>query len=329
MVLGNRAGPSIVDALIQNEVTDNAAKLIYDRLVALGLMDPGVSSELFGSGIDGDFTVVGTVVLTEDKYYNDLTVPVGATLDVSAGVRVFVKGAFTLAGNLISQGLDGTDAVANVPGVGGLGGAPGATGPGVSATFLVATNPSVGGNGGGSGAGGAGDGGAGGPNLSGVISDNRGSFNGPAGSVQVADGYGQTSQSGSSGAGDGGANLGGGGGGAGEGAAPIVIFISRGTILPTATITSTGGKGGNGGSAAAGNSGGGSGAGGAGGGGIFITVGYSTTPNTAPSNFGSFGGLPGSGGAGFGTGVGGNSGVVGGVGLAVIHRLNTGETFVF
>ncbi len=49
---------------------------------------------VYGSGTDGDVTITGTTVLTEDMYYNNLTVNSGINL-VTNGFRVFVKETLT------------------------------------------------------------------------------------------------------------------------------------------------------------------------------------------------------------------------------------------
>lgn len=51
---------------------------------------------VYGPGSDGDVTIVGTVVLTRDMYYNNLTLLANAQLDTN-GFRVFVKDTLHLA----------------------------------------------------------------------------------------------------------------------------------------------------------------------------------------------------------------------------------------
>ena len=48
----------------------------------------------FGNGSDGNVTISGTVTLTRDMYYNDLTIPSSTTLNPN-GYRVFVKGVLS------------------------------------------------------------------------------------------------------------------------------------------------------------------------------------------------------------------------------------------
>lgn len=52
---------------------------------------------VYGTGIDGDVTITGTVTLTSDKYYNNLTVPLGNVL-LTNGFRIFVKNTATING---------------------------------------------------------------------------------------------------------------------------------------------------------------------------------------------------------------------------------------
>lgn len=52
---------------------------------------------VYGTGSDGDVTISGTVTLTSDKYYNNLTVPLGNVL-LTNGFRVFVKNTATING---------------------------------------------------------------------------------------------------------------------------------------------------------------------------------------------------------------------------------------
>jgi hypothetical protein len=52
---------------------------------------------VYGSGVDGNITISGTVTLTSDKYYNNLIVPLGNVL-LTNGFRVFVKGTATING---------------------------------------------------------------------------------------------------------------------------------------------------------------------------------------------------------------------------------------
>lgn len=57
----------------------------------------------FGNGADGDYTVVGNEVLTDDKMYRNLTVPAGTTLKTN-GYRVFVSELATVNGRVHNDG---------------------------------------------------------------------------------------------------------------------------------------------------------------------------------------------------------------------------------
>ena len=62
--------------------------------------DPIFDGDLiYGHGADGDVTITGDTSLSEDMYYNNLTINSGATLNPN-GFRVFVKNTLTLNGDL-------------------------------------------------------------------------------------------------------------------------------------------------------------------------------------------------------------------------------------
>ncbi len=108
---------------------------------------------VFGSGEDGDVTITTDTSLSEDMYYNNLTINSGATLNPN-GFRVFVKNTLTLTGDIgvkdtvtsVTTGsLEGTVGVgASV--TDGLGGAgePDGYVPGYTFTSSGAVNSSVG-----------------------------------------------------------------------------------------------------------------------------------------------------------------------------------------
>ena len=54
---------------------------------------------IYGPGGDGDVTITGTTILTQDMYYNNLTVNSGTNL-VTNGFRVFVKETLTNNGTI-------------------------------------------------------------------------------------------------------------------------------------------------------------------------------------------------------------------------------------
>ena len=74
------------------------------RLVRIGAPDALADfydspSHIFGSGEDGAVTISTNTTLTQDKYYLDLTVDSGVTLN-TAGYRVFVQRNLFLSGTI-------------------------------------------------------------------------------------------------------------------------------------------------------------------------------------------------------------------------------------
>jgi hypothetical protein len=55
------------------------------------------NDEIYGNGLDGNVTISGTITLTSDKYYNNLTIPLGNVL-LTNGFRVFVKNTAIING---------------------------------------------------------------------------------------------------------------------------------------------------------------------------------------------------------------------------------------
>jgi len=70
---------------------------------------------LFGDGSDGNVTISSNTSLTEPKFYDNLTVNSGVSLNVN-GFPVYVKGTLTLNGTIH---CDGTSASGATPGIGG------------------------------------------------------------------------------------------------------------------------------------------------------------------------------------------------------------------
>lgn len=271
---------------------------------------------IFGTGKDGDVTITGTTVtLTDDMYYNDLTIDASGVL-ATAGFRVFVKGTATINGRLHNDGngnaapgrTAGTATVTGTVGAGAAGGDGGNAGTAGTAGSAVAANTRMGGTGGngGTGASGANAGGTGGTTGTPALID--GGFRSwfdvfCATRGQNVSG---TKLNGGCGGGGGGASnfaIGGGGGGGGG-----VVTLIANTVSGTGTISANGGVGSGGGTGSGGNTGGGGG----GGGGAVIVVCNAITMNLAN--------ITASGGAGGATG-GGAGGTVGAVGGA-------GNTFI-
>lgn len=306
---------------------------------------------IFGNGQDGNITISsGTVTLTQDAFYNNLTVSgtgalttnayrvhVANVLDISAAPVNAIRAVTTNAPNAsgTSAGaqpgvLTSAELNTGIRGVLGAGGgvAAGGNGTAASATNVLIPPTNLGGRGGAGGAGASGVGGSQG--VTNVSSNFKPAYNynpyllrgailgagGPAGS----------------GAGGGGGDASAGGGGAGSGSGGGVVFIAartinRGASTAVGAISALGGNGGNGGSSVAGNRGGGGGGGGGCGG--YIQLVYSfLTGSTATDCIDVSGGRGGNGGNGFGTGIGGNGGGGGAGGVAVVINIVQGTTGV-
>lgn len=325
----------------------------YTGLPYGGIQGPAQNNSLqdFGNGEDGDVVIsAGIVTLTQDMYYNNLTISGTGQLRPN-GFRVFVKNNLDLsnagADAIIINGIDGLNAATNAGATGGspyvastlganTGGGTGATGVVGAGAIAVATTGTTPSNGGSSGAGGAGGNGvsAGGAlraasTATVSIDFARFTYDIIRGVTLVQAGAG--GPGGSSGGGDGvNTGRGGGGGGAGGG----VLYIAARNIIKSAltsarAICACGGKGGNGASSIVGNNGGGGG--GAGGGGGYVILFYETLAGPVIADLiQASGGDSGAGGNGFGTGVGGSSGSGGVGGRIRKHRTldRTGMTTI-
>ena len=297
-------------ALLDLSVLGSSIMRVFLRSLA-GAVDGG----LYGDG-SGGTVVAGTGVLTEDMYYENLTIPAGVTLNPN-GFKIFVRNTLTMVatGVIANNGGNGANADAGgaagaATGVGSVGesfvGAAGAVGAGVAGTNATT---SAGGAGGLSGAGAGGAGAAGGTVTAPTVAQGAGAADplklfraspqlgillgaGVAGAQTLVRG----GAGGASGGGNGLAVTGAGGGGGGGG----VVIVAR-AIVGTGTIRANGGAGGTG--AAAVNAGGGGG----GGGGFVLTVAESALPATITVQ--ALGGA--AGGAGAGGGVAGGAGAAG------------------
>src|SRR3990167_7479350 len=125
----------------------------------------------FGDGSDGDVVISSNTTLTADKYYNNLTVDSGFTLN-PGGYRIFVKGTATINGTIARNGVAGgngnTNGTAGTAGTaladgylkgslaGGAGGAGGVSSDGAAGTAGGNTTNSLGSNGSAGGSGGKG-----------------------------------------------------------------------------------------------------------------------------------------------------------------------------
>lgn len=306
----------------------------------------------FGNGEDGDVVIsAGIVTLTQDMYYNNLTISGTGQLR-SNGYRIFVKSTLDLSNAgvdaLTMNGPDGSSSATQAGASGGSGyvagtlgvntaggsGATGVAGVGVSATATTGLTPSNGGNSGAGGAGGNGTSGAGGAARAAAsaatpIDFARFTYDLIRGVVLVNAGVG--GPGGSSGAGDG-VNLGRGGGGGGAGGGILAIWaktIIKSALTPAGCISSKGGRAGNGASSILGNNGGGGGA--AGGGGGYIIIYYEELVGPVIADMlNASGGDGGIGGNGNGTGTGGAGGGGGSGGRIRKHRTGdqTGGTTI-
>lgn len=303
----------------------------------------------FGDGSGGNVTVSSPVTLTNDMYYNNLTLSSGAAIN-TASYRIFIAGTFDItaapAGAIFNNGsVGGNGGAAGAAGAaggtvlgatigGGTQGAAGGAGTtGAGAQGTVSTNPvaAQGGSGGTSGAGGFGLAGtnAGGGTRTGGTSSNSISFKRFETSMLRGIGFlvgGAPGGAAGSGGGDG-VVAGGGGGGGATGGGGIWISantITRGGSTTAACIQARGATGGSGGQPASGTGpGGGGGAGGSGGGYIQLFYG-SLTGSTATNALDASGGAGGSGGNAQGTGNGGGGGASGAGGRITIVNLGAG-----
>jgi hypothetical protein len=320
---------------------------------ATGLIGPtgsaGVSTVAnsmfyFGSAYEGNVTINATITLTQDRYFNTLTLgPAGKiitngyrmfgnTLDLSTAQVGAIQfngnngGSATLATGVASGASGGQGSIAvGGAGGGGAGGNGGTTGVGTQSA-AIGSSLANGGGAGSVGAGGAGTS-AGGAARGGSDATR---FNFFRADLQLFRGtsaiLGGNGAPGGSGGGSDGTNPGGGGGAGGNSGG--VVFLSFQNIITSATtpagaIQAKGGLGGNGRTQAIGNVGGGAGGAGAGGGWVYII--YQT--RTGPVVTGLIdvtGGNGGNGGNGFGTGKGGAGGGAGGPGAVSLVNLTTG-----
>jgi len=83
----------------------------------IGYLDSWVAGGIFGDGSDGDVVLTASTTLTNDMFYNDLTINGGVVLN-SGGYRIFVKGTLTNNGTISNNGAS---AVKNVAGAGAAG----------------------------------------------------------------------------------------------------------------------------------------------------------------------------------------------------------------
>ena len=255
------------------------------------LADLEINTTAFGDGSDGDVVIAVSDTLTEDMYYDNLTIETGQILNTD-GYRIFVRHTLTLEGTAIISN-NGNAGVTTTPGAATNAGSLGIGSAGAgSETNGDPSSNSAGGAGGSGGGAVFGTGGAITANVTGLrdLAIATTLFN-QDGLINAGSG---------GGGGEDGAVAGGAGGGGGG----VVMVAARNIVADsTATISANGGDGGNGGGA-------GDGGGGGGGGGLVIVV---TTSYVPPSIMEATGGDG-------GTGAGGN-GASGSTGTAIIVAL--------
>ena len=290
----------------------NSSGVPEEKTVSAG----GSGNEIYGNGTDGDVTISSNTTLTELKYYNNLTINSGITLDGTSPQIIYVKDTLTVNGSL------------SMSGKGGAGGS--ISGQGGSATNLNAT----GGAGGGI-SGTAGTVGTGGASAnSGSIGSSGSAGTGGAGGGGGGGGRGYSNSSGGMTSGSNGAQTqpyGSGGGGVTTirtVGSLIEYLYTKGNLLGSGGGGgSKGGVGGTGGNGAVYSSSGGGGSGGVGGsgGGSLIIIAknviiggsgsiVSQGLNGSSGSAGGNGGNGGSGGWNWGGGGGGGGGCAGGGG---------------
>lgn len=100
------ASPASWDKLSFSDVSDSN----YLKSSTLADVIALVKANLFWFGTDGDVTIVWTVTLTRDMYYNNLVVPVWTTLDPD-GYRIFVAWTISWTGTISRNGNSWANAV--------------------------------------------------------------------------------------------------------------------------------------------------------------------------------------------------------------------------
>lgn len=303
----------------------------------------------FGDGSDGDVTITTDTTLTSDKYYDNLTVNNGATLN-PGGYRIFVKNTLTLSGNgkiarngNNGSGVTGGAALADGYLKGSLAGTNGTAGAtnnnavdaddGAATTNSLGSNGSTGGTGGASGTGYRTPG-AGGTGGTRTIANTKLIANWHLATLLDVGTTGATvkydNSAGAGGGGGGGSSFdspianGGAGGGAGSHGGIVAIYARIISIASGSSITANGGAGANGVAGDTGvNVGGSGGGGGAGGnGGIIILVYNQLTNGGSITVTAGAKGTGGAAGGGTTPGLPGNDGTIGSAGTIYQFQLS-------
>jgi len=272
---------------------------------------------IFGNGVAGDITITGSVTLSQETFYNNLTITSTGILKPN-GYRIFVKNLLTInaSGSINDDGISGSLNTAGggltarnylygIAGTGGAGGANGAGGNGLPGTGGQYTYNNSGGTTQG-GIGGKTSPSTGTPGNPGAPSDpiagqcvwgswmlGRCPTTTRSGGTTIG-WHGGTGGGGGASSGIG--SLGGGGGGGGG-----CVWVAANTMINNGRISANGGNGGDA------SGGGNAGSGGGGGGGVVTVI-----TNTRSSFLGSIQANGGSGGVGItGTGTTGSAGNIG------------------
>jgi len=112
----------------------------------LGEIKEALDTHVFGDGVDGDVTISINTTLTETKFYNNLTINAGITLDGTSPQIIYVRNTLTVNGILNMDGKGGAGGAGGSPGAGGGGGInPGSGGPNIGGVGSVGGSGGAGG----------------------------------------------------------------------------------------------------------------------------------------------------------------------------------------
>jgi hypothetical protein len=123
--------------------SDTSKLLLWDGTDLIVNDSPITLYPFYGDGSDGDTTISSNTTLTADKFYNNLTIDSGYTLN-TGGYRVYVKGTLTNNGTISNNGgnggngSDGDDGGSS-PGADGSGGAGGSGGSAAGTGYYATT----------------------------------------------------------------------------------------------------------------------------------------------------------------------------------------------
>jgi len=92
---------------------DTSKLLLWDGVDVIVNDTKLFAQPIYGDGSDGSVTISSNTTLTSDKFYNNLTINSGITLN-PAGYRIFVRGNLTIDGIISRNGNNGADGVIDV-----------------------------------------------------------------------------------------------------------------------------------------------------------------------------------------------------------------------